>query len=61
MLAPLSASGANGRQFRWRGRLYHLTYKGHIAHDTLVAHLGNVTSIKALGWSCVHEESDTEE
>ena len=60
MLASLTPGAANGRGFRWRGRLYHATYKGFIAADVLVARLSSVSSIPVVGWSCVHEDSDAE-
>ena len=49
-----------GRAFRWRGRLYHLTYKGHLERSVLLARLQSITTIRVLGWSCVHETSDAE-
>lgn len=46
--------------FRWRGRLYHATYKGHIPPAALVSLVKNLSGIRVLGTSCVHEESDAE-
>jgi hypothetical protein len=46
--------------FRWRGRLYHLTYKGHIDDNVLRAKLDSICSIKVMGTSCVHEASDAD-
>ena len=57
-LAPGSGNGV--RPFRWRGKLYHLTYKGHIDRSVLLARLNIITTIHALGWTCVHETSDAE-
>ena len=59
MLFAVTPGAANG-QFRWRGRLYHATYKGHIDAAMLRARLGCISSVPVLGWSCVHEESDAE-
>ena len=59
MLAATTPAAANGG-FRWRGRLYHATYKGHISKETLLARLSGVSRIPIVGWSCVHEESDAE-
>ena len=56
MLAPNNSR----RQFRWRHKLYHLTYKGHIPHSTLLAKLHSITTMRVLGTSCVHESSDAE-
>ena len=47
-------------RFRWRGRLYHLTYRGHIPVAALIAKLSTVSQMKVLGTSCVHEASDAE-
>lgn len=46
--------------FRWRGRLYHLTYKGHLPVASLINRLHAISTIKVLGYSCVHEASDKE-
>lgn len=51
--APLS-------QFRWRGRFYHLTYRGHISPQALLLLLASISRVKVLGTSIVHEESDAE-
>lgn len=46
--------------FRWRARAWHLTYRGHVPRELLLAKLQRVTSIRALGTSIVHESSDAE-
>ena len=46
--------------FRWRGRLYHLTYAGHIDADTLLRLLAAMTTTPIIGTSVVHESSDAE-
>ena len=46
--------------FRWRARAWHLTYRGHVPSDVLLAKLGRATTIAAIGTSIVHEASDTE-
>jgi len=46
--------------FRWRGKLYHATYKGHIPADLLISLVSGLSRIIVLGYSCVHEESDAE-
>lgn len=47
--------------FRWRARLWHLTYKGHIPAEQLLAQLMAVSgSRRVLGSSIVHETSDAE-
>ena len=46
--------------FRWRSRAWHLTYAGHIPRELLLALLESITSIRALGTSIVHEQSDAE-
>lgn len=51
---------AAARRFRWRGRFYHLTYKGHLPQSLLLARLESISSIKVLGTSIVHEASDAE-
>ena len=53
-------AAAPNRAFRWRGRLYHLTYKGHIDHNVLRARLASMSSVKVIGTSCVHEASDAD-
>ena len=47
-------------RFRWRGRLYHLTYAGHIPRAVLLQRLESISSIKVLGTSIVHETSDAD-
>ena len=59
MLHAIPPQQAN-RGFRWRGKMYHLTYKGHIPRAVLLARLASISSIKVLGTSCVHEASDVE-
>ena len=49
-----------GCRFRWRGRAWHLTYKGHLDHEALLAQLHGLSSIAVLGSSVVHESSDAE-
>jgi len=46
--------------FRWRAKLYHLTYATHIPHLLLLALLSRVSGKKVVGWSIVHEASDDE-
>ena len=46
--------------FRWRARAWHLTYRGHVPHEVLLALLRSATSINTLGTSVVHESSDAE-
>lgn len=47
--------------FRWRARLWHLTYVGHIPAELLLRQLSSVTkSNTVLGSSIVHEASDAE-
>jgi hypothetical protein len=47
--------------FRWRARLWHLTYVGHIPAELLLRQLSSVTkSNTVLGSSVVHEASDAE-
>lgn len=46
--------------FRWRGRLYHLTYAGHISAELLLALLAAVSAIPVIGTSIVHESSDAD-
>jgi hypothetical protein len=57
---PVAAIPAPNRAFRWRGKLYHLTYRGHIPHQSLLNRLHAISGIKVLGYSCVHEASDRE-
>ena len=56
----VAAIPAPNRAFRWRGKLYHLTYRGHIPHQSLLNRLHAISGIKVLGYSCVHEASDRE-
>ena len=58
-MQALTPAGANGG-FRWRGKLYHLTYKGHIPPILLRARVLNLSTIRVIGISCVHETSDAE-
>ena len=58
MLQTVTPNEANG--FRWRGRLYHLTYKGHIPQSVLYARLEAMSRIKIIARSMVHETSDAE-
>ena len=44
--------------FRWRARIWHLTYSRHLPRELLLAKLASVTSIQAIGTSIVHEQSD---
>ena len=46
--------------FRWRSRGWHLTYRGHVPPEELLALLSSVTSIRAVGTSIVHEHSNAE-
>ena len=46
--------------FRWRGKYYHLTYKGHIAPGILLQRLSTITSVKVLASSVAQEVSDAE-
>ena len=46
--------------FRWRGRLFHLTYAYHIDPAVLLARVSALSAIPVLGTSIVHEESDAE-
>ena len=46
--------------FRWRARMWHLTYASFIPAELLLARLDRVTGIRALGTSVVHEASDVE-
>ena len=46
--------------FFWRARAWHLTYRGHVPCELLLAKLELTTSIKAIGTSIVHETSDAE-
>ena len=56
----VAANPAAQRPFRWRGQLYHLTYRGHIPHQSILNRLHSISRIKVLGHSCVHEASDQE-
>ena len=56
----VAANPAAQRPFRWRGQLYHLTYRGHIPHQSILNRLHSISRIKVLGYSCVHEASDQE-
>ena len=46
--------------FRWRACYWHLTYCGHLPLQTLLALLERATSIKTVGTSVVHEQSNAE-
>jgi hypothetical protein len=46
--------------FRWRARAWHLTYRGHVPHERLLARLNDATIINTLGTSVVHESSNAE-
>ena len=46
--------------FRRRARAWHLTYRGHVPRDVLLAKPGRATSIAAIGTLIVHEPSDAE-
>lgn len=56
----LYAPAGGAQRFRWRGRYYHLTYKGHIPPSILLAKLRSMSQVKVLGYSIVHEASDAE-
>ena len=48
-------------EFRWRARLWHLTYKGHLPPEALLNLLSVVSDTRCvLGTSIVHEKSDAE-
>ncbi len=46
--------------FRWRARAWHLTYVGHVPPEKLLAALTAASSVPVLGYSIVHEQSDSE-
>lgn len=58
IMIPVAPQGA--ARFRWRGRMYHLTYKGHLPAALLLHLLSSISRTKVIGTSICHEESDAD-